>query len=391
MQKSFENPSTDNPSAKPQSIPISHEETKILPSENFLKSDEAGFTGPPSSWFSDEDFNKQFVGTLSYKEAEDSYFGSYSHFGIHEEMLKDDVRTRSYMIACMNNQDQFKDKIVLDVGCGTGILSIFAARAGAKHVYGVDNAEIAHFAKEIVGKNGLSDKITIIKGKMEEISLPVSKVDIIISEWMGYFLLYESMLDSIIYARDKYLSEDGILMPDKARINMLAIEDSQYKQEKFGFWNNVYGVNMECIRKVALSEPLVDYVDESLILSNIGKILEINLYTVKVEDLKFANEFSLKINSNDTIYALVCWFDIFFEKLKNPVKFTTSPYSRKTHWKQIVMYLSEPIPAKQNGILSGVIAVSKAENNPRHINIKITYEYKDNEKNIKNSKMYRLR
>lgn len=47
--------------------------------------------------------------------------------------------------------------------------------------------------------------ITLIKGKIEEVELPVDKVDIIISEWMGYCLLYESMLDTVLFARDKWL------------------------------------------------------------------------------------------------------------------------------------------------------------------------------------------
>jgi protein arginine N-methyltransferase 1 len=59
--------------------------------------------------------------------------------------------------------------------------------------------------------NKLDDKITVLKGKIEEIVLPVEKVDIIISEWMGYFLFYESMLDCVLYARDKYLKEDGLV------------------------------------------------------------------------------------------------------------------------------------------------------------------------------------
>jgi 2-polyprenyl-3-methyl-5-hydroxy-6-metoxy-1,4-benzoquinol methylase len=59
------------------------------------------------------------------------------NLGIHEEMLKDSVRTGSYRNAIVNNKHLFKDKVVLDVGCGTGILSMFAARAGAKHVVGV--------------------------------------------------------------------------------------------------------------------------------------------------------------------------------------------------------------------------------------------------------------
>jgi hypothetical protein len=56
----------------------------------------------------------------------------------------------------------------------------------------------------------LENKIVFLKGKMEDIKLPVDKVDIIISEWMGYFLLYESMLDSVLFARDKYLNSNGV-------------------------------------------------------------------------------------------------------------------------------------------------------------------------------------
>lgn len=64
---------------------------------------------------------------------------------------------------------------------------------------------------------------------MEEIELPVPKVDIIISEWMGYFLLYESMLDSVLWARDKYLNKGGKMLPDKAQIYLATIEDEAYK------------------------------------------------------------------------------------------------------------------------------------------------------------------
>jgi protein arginine N-methyltransferase 1 len=189
---------------------------------------ETGFNGSIEEIFSDFDVNytASIIEGIEHKE-HDYYFGSYSHFYIHEEMLKDRTRTLAYRNAIVNNSDAFKDKIVLDIGAGTGILSIFAARAGAKHVYAVENAEIAHFAKEIVRKNGLSDKITIIKGKMEEIELPVQTVDIIISEWMGYFLLYESMLDSVLWARDKYLcKKNGKMLPDTAKIYIAGIEDA---------------------------------------------------------------------------------------------------------------------------------------------------------------------
>ena len=71
----------------------------------------------------------------------------------------------------------------------------------------------------------MESKITVLKGKMEDVVLPVEKVDIIISEWMGYFLLYESMLDSVLWARDKYLVKGGKMLPDKVNMYMAAVED----------------------------------------------------------------------------------------------------------------------------------------------------------------------
>lgn len=74
--------------------------------------------------------------------------------------------------------------------------------------------------------------ITLIKGKVEEVTLPVDKVDIIISEWMGYFLFFESMLPTVIYARDKWLKKGGLILPDKATVYMVGIEDAEYKEDK---------------------------------------------------------------------------------------------------------------------------------------------------------------
>jgi protein arginine N-methyltransferase 1 len=106
-------------------------------------------------------------------------------------------------------------------------------------VIGVDMSSIIDKAKLIVEANGLTSRITLLQGKMEEVVMPQQhlnngKVDIIISEWMGYFLLYESMLDTVLYARDQYLVQDGKIFPDKATIYMAAIEDGEYKDDKIG-------------------------------------------------------------------------------------------------------------------------------------------------------------
>ena len=123
---------------------------------------------------------------------------------------------------------------------------MFAARAGASKVYGVEMSNIVEQAKKIVSANKLDDGmiikqisqfnsyslynifavVEILQGKVEEIVLPVEKVDIIISEWMGYCLFYESMLDTVLYARDKWLADNGMLFPDKATLYVSAIEVS---------------------------------------------------------------------------------------------------------------------------------------------------------------------
>jgi len=72
-----------------------------------------------------------------------AYFKAYSRIGVHEEMLKDHVRTNTYRNAIMHHKDLISGKVVLDVGCGTGVLSIFCAFAGATRVYAVDASDIA--------------------------------------------------------------------------------------------------------------------------------------------------------------------------------------------------------------------------------------------------------
>jgi type I protein arginine methyltransferase len=75
-------------------------------------------------------------------------------------------------------------------------------------------------------------EITLVKGKLGETELPIKQFDIIISEWMGYFLLYESMLDTVLLARDMYLKPGGLIFPDNATMYLAAIEDQDYKEEK---------------------------------------------------------------------------------------------------------------------------------------------------------------
>jgi len=422
----------DNKSAdKPQSIDTSSSSSTTTTKEATTK----------------EATTKNTTSDFDQRTSIDYYFDSYAHHGIHEEMLKDSVRTQTYRNAILSNPQIFQNKIVLDVGCGTGILSMFAVQAGAKHVYGIDCSNIIDQAREIISLNGFDESITLIKGKVEEVDLAHihrnndkintttsssssssvqssnttetsqkmdskpgismngqannhdrldndSKqsqtndkctndnnnnnnkkgdeqfVDIIISEWMGYFLLYESMLDTVIYARDKWLiPQNGILLPDKAVMYISAMEDGLVKRERIDFWTNVYGFNMTPLKRIALKEPIVDIVEGKALVTDAVPILNLDLLKCTKQDLSFSSKFELTASRNDYIHGFVAFFECAFTQLHKPIGFSTSPFSKYTHWKQTLFYLDDIITVCEGEHVNGHISCRPNVNNNRDLDI----------------------
>nr|XP_032521216.1 protein arginine N-methyltransferase 1 [Danaus plexippus plexippus] len=329
--------------------------------------------------------------TAEEMTSRDYYFDSYAHFGIHEEMLKDEVRTLTYRNAMYHNKHLFKGKTVLDIGCGTGILSMFAAKAGAAKVIAVECSNIVDYARKIVEANRLDDVIEIVKGKVEEVELPVEKVDIIISEWMGYCLFYESMLDTVLYARDKWLQPDGMLFPDRCTLFICGIEDRQYKDEKINWWDDVYGFDMSSIRKVAISEPLVDVVDAKQVVTNSCLLKEIDLYTVKKEDLNFESKFHLQVRRNDFIQALVTFFNVEFTKSHKRLGFSTAPEAPYTHWKQTVFHPYLYFQVKKGEEITGSFCMRQNARNNRDLDFEVELSFKGELCQVQERNHYRMR
>ena len=105
------------------------------------------------------------------------YFTSYDDVSVHRLMVRDAARTEAYRRAVLDNSHLFKDKIVMDVGAGTGVLSLFAKQAGAKKVYAVEASGMAAVLREIIELNDEEGVIEVVEGKAEEVDIGDVKVD----------------------------------------------------------------------------------------------------------------------------------------------------------------------------------------------------------------------
>ena len=317
-------------------------------------------------------------------------------------MLKDAIRTDAYRDFIYTNKHLFAGKTVLDIGCGTGILSMFCAKAGAKQVIAVDNSEIINKARENIFHNGLADKITCCKGLIEEVKLPVDQVDIIVSEWMGYALLYEAMLPSVLYARDKYLAPDGLLVPSHSSIFLGPVSDSEYITDSITFWRDVYGFDMKAMQAGIYDDARMLVMPEKTVAGTPCLVKHFDLHTVKVEDLVFSVDWKTVLaNDAESLDGFLVWFDIYFAESrtsqiepvtasskewmdlgKDRVAFTTGPFAKATHWMQCLLLTkghSKQLTEADSRSVQGELSFITAEDNPRALSLRVKWAHEGQE------------
>lgn len=285
---------------------------------------------------------------------------------------------------------------------------MFCARAGAAKVFAVDASAIITKAQENVFRNGLSHVITCVHGRIEEVALPggAEQVDVIVSEWMGYCLLFEAMLPSVLYARDRYLRAGGLLVPSHASLWLAPVADPEYVADNLHFWRDVYGFDMRAMQSgiyddarvlqwatslppfpsssssssTSTSSPSSSSPPDDGSHTIVGppcpfKLLD--LYTVNTPDLSFTAPFASAPLARDVdpLDGFLVWFDIFFAPTRddggrhdvsltatadawaradpqNRVAFTTGPYGKETHWKQGLL-LCKPQKARPSAEVGG--------------------------------------
>jgi protein arginine N-methyltransferase 3 len=273
---------------------------------------------------------------------------------------------------------------------------MFCAKAGAARVIAVDKSDIIDKARENVFNNGLSDSITCLRGSIEDVQLPVSSVDIIVSEWMGYCLTYEAMLPSVLYARDKYLKPDGLLVPSSATLWIAPIRDEAYISEHVSYWRDVYGFDMKAMQEGIYDEVRVQAMPKSSLCGGAYPFRVLDLYSVRPEDLFFTVEWETELGSDtDDIDGFLIWFDNFFcpsrlEPVPEPrvtpdtwavgspghVAFTTGPDGPETHWKQSLLLTGSHQPSNETtscSHLSGRVTFSAATDNARALSLRLDW------------------
>ncbi|XP_067886314.1 histone-arginine methyltransferase CARM1-like [Heterodontus francisci] len=304
------------------------------------------------------------------------YFQFYGCLSQQQNMMQDYIRTATYQRAILQNHVDFNDKVVLDVGCGSGILSFFAVQAGARKVYAVEASSMSKYAEILVQSNNLSERVMILEGKIEEITIP-EKVDIIISEPMGYLLFNERMLESYLHAK-KWLKPNGMMFPTFGDVHLAPFSDEQLYMEHYtraNFWYQqcFHGINLSGLCSAAMeeyfSQPIVDTFDVVILMARSFKYT-VNFLESKEDDLhRMEIPFVFRILQSGLVHGLAFWFDVAFVGSQKTVWLSTSPAEPLTHWYQVRCLLQTPLFAKEGETFSGkvLLVANKRQSYDIHI------------------------
>ncbi|KAH9499933.1 Histone-arginine methyltransferase carm1 [Bulinus truncatus] len=293
------------------------------------------------------------------------YFQFYGYLSQQQNMMQDYIRTSTYQRAMLANITDFHDKVVLDVGAGSGILSFFAIQAGAKKVYAIEASSMAQHCETLVRQNNLQDRIIVIPGKVEEVEVP-EEVDTIISEPMGYMLFNERMLESYLHAK-KWLKQDGRMFPTQGDLHIAPFTDEalymeQYQKANFWYQESFHGVNLTSLRSAAVAEyfkqPIVDTFDIRICLAKSNKYV-IDFQSADETDLHFMEiPLTFTVMQSGMVHGLAFWFDCGFLGSDYSVWLSTAPTEPLTHWYQVRCLIQTPILVKQGQSLTGIVRLT---------------------------------
>jgi protein arginine N-methyltransferase 1 len=264
-----------------------------------------------------------------------NYHMSYRDVAMHKVMLQDVIRTDAYE---QSISDVVSDQhTVLDFGCGTGVLALFAARAGAKKVIAVDRSPFISIAKDIASINGF-DTIDFYHDDHQSLELDET-VDVIVSEWMGHCLFYEAMLEPLLALRDRYLSRDGIMIPAEVSLHAGLVCDADLLEDLSFLRDQPYDLDFSPIAHVPFEQTDLVTLEPDSLLEGCAHLGSLNMRTICKADTPRVFSGTLNTYKKADIIALCGWFSA---ELSEGVTLSTGPNDIPTHWDQILFPLPEP-------------------------------------------------
>jgi len=254
----------------------------------------------------------------------------------HAVLLKDKVRMNAYKKAIFETVKE--GDVVLDIGCGLGVLSFLAIKAGAKHVHAVEvEPYTLALAKTIAKNNGLLDKITFHKAFSTKLKLK-EKVDVVVSEIFGNLGINENIVPVLIDARDRLLKPSGRIVPLKTSVWFSPCEHKDW-QFTLDVLHDTEGFDMlPDDDTFDLGTPSV-IIKNSELLANPEKFADVDFSSAKDGSISHKAQFTVV---RDAVLAgFAGWFEA---SLTRSVSIATNPSNLTTHWKQALL----PLRTKQD-------------------------------------------
>ena len=267
----------------------------------------------------------------------------YAEFEVHRTMIRDRVRTEAFRRAI--DAVVRPGDVVLDVGAGSGILSVFAARAGAARVYAVEQTSIAVLAQELATANGVEEIVHVIQGDILDIE-PPERVDVVVSEWLGGFGIDEGMLVPVIAARDRWLKPGGVMIPNSVTAWAALVHD-RYLGDMVDFLrDNPYGLRLDDLVEKTVNEILYSGTFRHLAAgdrrSEPSELWTTDTELITLERARAPHEAdtALPVRDHGTANALALWFSA---ELAPGISLSVGPGDPPTHWGMTTAPLSSPV------------------------------------------------
>ena len=275
---------------------------------------------------------------------------TYADLSMHRWMLRDTVRNEAYRKALLHAVKP--GDVALDVGAGTGILSMFAAAAGARKVYAVERTPTANVARMIVETNGMSDRIEVLQSDLEEIEL-TEKVDVLVSEWMGGFGVDENMLAPVIIARDRFLAEGGRIVPACVTAYMAPVWVEAFDEELAYWRTKPHGIDLGDLSTMRTQEILESHSDlkPEHLLAEGQALWAHDAYTCTLEeaDRSFVAHLTFTIAKAGKFSGLAAWFSA---DMGGGIVLATGVDAPPTHWGRTLFPLEKTIEVEAGTLVS---------------------------------------